>query len=79
MTTPTIPAEPEVRARFDTLGNWGRWGDDDALGAMHLIIDAKCRQEVAPPTASTAGVHVHCSPLGWYNAIGSPVNPLATF
>ena len=55
MTTPTIPAEAKVLAWFDTLGNWGRWGDDGELDARHLITDAKCRQEVAPPTALTAG------------------------
>lgn len=79
MTTPTVPAEAKILARFDTLGNWGRRGDDDELGARHLITDAKRRQEVGPPAASTPGIYVHCSPLRWHNATGSPVNPLATF
>ena len=40
------PDEQEVtRAQFDTwmaeLSNWGRWGDDDQLGALNLITEAK--------------------------------------
>ena len=40
------PGEDEVtRAQFDAwmieLSNWGRWGDDDQLGALNLITDAK--------------------------------------
>ena len=40
------PAEDEVsRAQFETwmteLSNWGRWGDDDQLGALNLITEAK--------------------------------------
>ena len=55
MTTPTVPAEAKNLAWFNTLRNRGRRGDDDALGARHFITDAKRRQEVDPPTASTAG------------------------
>ena len=40
------PAEDEVtRAQFETwmteLSNWGRWGDDDQLGALNLVTEAK--------------------------------------
>ena len=49
MTTPTVPAEVKILAWFDTLGNWGRRGDDGELGARHFITDAKCRQVVSPP------------------------------
>jgi kynurenine formamidase len=40
------PADNEVtRAQFDAwmseLSNWGRWGDDDQLGALNLITEAK--------------------------------------
>ena len=40
------PDEEEVtRAQFETwmadLSNWGRWGDDDQLGALNLITEAK--------------------------------------
>ena len=38
------PAADEVtRAQFETwmteLSNWGRWGDDDQLGALNLITE----------------------------------------
>ena len=40
------PDEDEIsHAQFETwmteLSNWGRWGDDDQLGALNLITDAK--------------------------------------
>ena len=41
----TQQPEPMSRAQFDTLmeeiSNWGRWGDDDELGTLNLITDAK--------------------------------------
>jgi kynurenine formamidase len=36
MTT-TEPAEAEIMEMFDSLSNWGRWGDDDRLGTLNLI------------------------------------------
>ena len=39
------PAPEVTKAQFDTwmteLSNWGRWGDDDQLGALNLITPAK--------------------------------------
>ncbi|BBX63306.1 cyclase [Mycobacterium saskatchewanense] len=31
------PTAEEVISYFDTLSNWGRWGDDDRLGTLNLI------------------------------------------
>ena len=40
-----------TRAEFDQwmteLSNWGRWGEDDQMGAANLITDAKRRQAAA--------------------------------
>lgn len=36
-----LPTEEEVLDYFSTLSNWGRWGDDDVLGTLNLISDAK--------------------------------------
>lgn len=36
-----IPSEDEVLSYFDTLSNWGRWGDDDQLGTLNLLSPAK--------------------------------------
>ncbi len=27
----------EVLGYFDSLSNWGRWGDDDALGTLNFV------------------------------------------
>ena len=59
-TTPNIPTEADVLAWFDTLSNWGRWGDDDELGTLNLITDAKRKQAAA---LVTEGVSVTCSRL----------------
>ena len=37
----------EVRAMFEELSNWGRWGDDDQRGTLNLITPAKRRQAAA--------------------------------
>jgi kynurenine formamidase len=33
----TSPTEQDVRNYFETLSNWGRWGEDDRLGTLNLI------------------------------------------
>ena len=60
MTTPVIPTEEQVLGWFDSLSNWGRWGDDDELGTLNLINDAK-RQQAAGLV--TEGISVTCSRL----------------
>jgi kynurenine formamidase len=37
----SIPTEDEVLAYFDSLSNWGRWGDDDQLGTLNLVTPSK--------------------------------------
>ena len=37
MTTTTEVPEAEVLEMFESLSNWGRWGDDDKLGTLNLI------------------------------------------
>ncbi len=32
-----MPTQDDVLGYFDTLSNWGRWGDDDELGTLHHI------------------------------------------
>ena len=34
-----MPTEGDVLGYFDTLSNWGRWGDDDELGTLNHITD----------------------------------------
>ena len=32
-----IPSQDEVMKYFDTLSNWGRWGEDDQLGTLNFL------------------------------------------
>ncbi len=42
-----IPTEEEVLSYFKSLSNWGRWGDDDQLGAPNLITAEKTKRAIA--------------------------------
>ncbi len=44
MPQANIPSEEEVLGYFDKLSNWGRWGQDDQLGAPNLITPAKTKR-----------------------------------
>ena len=44
---PTIATEEEFRRAMKDLSNWGRWGDDDELGAANLITPTKRKQALA--------------------------------
>jgi kynurenine formamidase len=46
-TRPTIASEEDFRRAMKELSNWGRWGQDDELGAANLITPAKRRQALA--------------------------------
>ena len=47
MPQANIPSEEEVLSYFDKFSNWGRWGDDDELGAPNLITPEKVKQAIA--------------------------------
>ena len=53
-----IPTETQVLEWFESLSNWGRWGDDDQLGCLNLITPEKRRQAAA---LVQAGVPVSCA------------------
>lgn len=44
---PVITTETDFRRAMKELSNWGRWGDDDELGAANLITPAKRKQALA--------------------------------
>jgi kynurenine formamidase len=44
---PTLATEADFRQAMKELSNWGRWGDDDELGAANLITPAKRKQALA--------------------------------
>ena len=43
----TIATEADFRRAMSELSNWGRWGNDDELGAANLITAAKRKQALA--------------------------------
>ena len=47
---PTIANEADFRGAMKELSNWGRWGNDDELGAANLITPAKRKQALALAT-----------------------------
>jgi hypothetical protein len=44
---PAIATEADFRRAMKELSNWGRWGDQDELGAANLITPAKRKQALA--------------------------------
>ena len=56
---PTIATEADFRRAMKELSNWGRWGEQDELGAANLITPAKRKQALA--LAAKAA----CRGLGW--------------
>src|SRR2546428_5925943 len=44
---PAIASEEDFRRAMKELSNWGRWGNDDELGAANLITPAKRKQALA--------------------------------
>ena len=54
----TIPAETQVLEWFESLSNWGRWGDDDQLGCLNLITPEKRKLAAA---LVQEGVPVSCA------------------
>src|SRR5215468_10437990 len=41
---PTLANEADFRRAMKELSNWGRWGNEDELGAANLITPAKRKQ-----------------------------------
>ena len=58
MATKQIPTEEQVIGWMDSLSNWGRWGDDDQMGTLNLITNAKRAQAAA---LVKEGISVTCS------------------
>jgi kynurenine formamidase len=63
MMASSLPTQDEVLGYFDTLSNWGRWGDDDELGTLNHITDDV---RLAAARAVRHGRSVSC---GWDIAV----------
>ena len=55
---PDLPTQDEVLAYFESLSNWGRWGEDDQFGTMNHITPETRRRAVS---LVREGATVSCS------------------
>jgi hypothetical protein len=47
----SMPTGDDVLGYFNTLSNWGRWGDEDELGTLnHITDDVRLAAARAVPT-----------------------------
>ncbi|MCK9923942.1 cyclase family protein [Frankia sp. AgPm24] len=67
-----LPTQDDVLGYFDSLSNWGRWGDDDQLGTLNHI-NAESRLRAA--AAVRHGISVSCA---WEVQVGPGVLERAT-
>ncbi len=58
------PTAAELRALFDELSNWGRWGHDDDRGALALITEAHRVAAAATVTDGRVVAMSHPLPVG---------------
>ena len=56
----TPPTQDEILSYFDSLSNWGRWGEDDTLATLNYITPEKRKQAA---TLIQDGDSVSCSRL----------------
>jgi kynurenine formamidase len=71
---PRIPLEDEVLAYFNSLSNWGRWGEDDLLGTLNLVTNEKRAQAAS---LVEHGITVGCArPISTDPAIDVPIPPM---
>ena len=42
-----VPTEQEVLGYFESLSNWGRWGDDDQLGTLNFLTQETVKKAVS--------------------------------
>ena len=74
MTTRRLPTQEEVRDYFESLSNWGRWGDDDQLGTLNLVTPDKRRQAAA---LVREGLSIGCArPISTRHAVDQPITPV---
>ena len=52
------PSEEEIIGWFDTLSNWGRWGQDDQLGTLNLVTP---QRRAAAAALVREGITVSCA------------------
>ncbi len=69
-----FPPEEEVLGYFESLSNWGRWGDEDQMGTLNLITPEKTKRAVG---LVQDGTTLSCSRSIRYDAAPDvPVPPM---
>ena len=69
-----IPSEDEVLGYFESLSNWGRWGEEDQMGTLNLITPEKTRRAAG---LVREGTTLSCARTLRYDAAPDvPVPPL---
>ena len=72
--TSTIPSEKEVLGYFNSLSNWGRWGNDDQLGTLNLLTQESAHRGFS---TITNNVTVSCArTLDFEPSLDAPTPPL---
>ena len=69
-----IPSEDEVLGYFESLSNWGRWGEEDQMGTLNLITPERTRRAAG---LVLEGTTLSCARTLRYDAAPDvPVPPL---
>ncbi len=69
-----IPTEDEVLGYFDSLSNWGRWGEDDQLGTLNFLTPEKTKQAVS---LVEEGTTISCArTISWEPVIDAASTPI---
>ena len=58
--TQIIPSEKEVEEYFQSLSNWGRWGEKDQLGTLNFLTPQKTIEAVS---LITKGITISCASI----------------
>ena len=77
MPQANIPSEEEVLSYFDKFSNWGRWGDDDELGAPNLITPDKVKRALG--TVQEGVAHLHGPDYPLRALVGRPLSAGALY
>lgn len=74
MAEVAVPSETQVLGYFDSLSNWGRWGDEDQLGTLNFMTPKTVRRAVS---LIQEGHHISCErTIQFENTVDSITPPV---
>ena len=71
-----VPTEEEVLGYFESLSNWGRWGEEDQLGTLNFLSPDKARQAAS---LVREGINVSCARTVSFDPSPDAPNPPVHF